>query len=304
MLRFQFKDIDVLKTLHYDAVEDYVKRLSVDDQDRIYSCIIQLRGFEGYPAERDAADYRWLRQFILADLPALRDWVANQADKLLFVDFHTLYGSCFSNGTDKYVDAAGTYNAYTLIDRLGIHVCPYCDDEYLDVIYANGKVKRTSEFDHFFPEGKTKYPALAMCFYNLVLSGQNCNGVKLQNLLGASPYDEDIEEQTFLSPDIDPGVNMDSLAPEDCKVLLHAKKGMKENEKVLGLKARYENRYGEAYDLLRKKQHFPAEKLEELVDEGFFPSVEEAYRILYGAPYEEAKFQQIHRKLKKDLIGY
>lgn len=304
MLRFQFKDIEALKKLHYNAVEDYVKRLSVDDQNRIYSCIRLLKSFEGYPPVRDVADYSWLKQFILADLAVLRDWVANQADKLRFMDFHSLYSTCFSNGIDKYVNAAGTYNAYTLIEKLGIHVCPYCDDEYLDVIDAKGKIKRTSEFDHFFPEGKTKYPALAMCFYNLVLSGQNCNGVKLQNLLGTSPYDEDIEEQTFLSPDIDPGRNMDSVDPVECKVLLHAQKGMQENEKVLGLKARYEHRYEEAYELLKRKQHYPIEKIEELVEDGFFPSVVEAFKILYGDPYNETKFKQIHRKMKKDLIGY
>ena len=143
-----------------------------------------------------------------------------------------------------------------------------------------------------------------MCFYNLVLSGQNCNGVKSQNILGISPYDEDIETLTFLSPDIEPGVNMDSLNPEDCKVKLHSKRGMVENERVLGLKERYENRYIEAYELLKRKQQFPIEKIEELVDSGFFPSVAEVYRTLFGATYEEAKFKAIHQKLKKDLIGY
>lgn len=304
MLRFQFKDIDALKKLHYDAVEDYIKRLSVDDQNRIYSCIIQLKGFEGYPAEREAADYSWLKQFILANLAVMRDWVANQADKLRFLDFHSLYGSRFSNGIDKYVDAACTYNAYTLIDKLGIHVCPYCDDEYLDVLEANGKVKRISEFDHFFPEGKTKYPALAMCFYNLVLSGQNCNGLKMQNLLGASPYDTSIEELTLVSPDVEVGVNMDSIRPEDCKVMLHAKRGMITNEIVLGLKDRYASRYSEAYNLLNKKQKFPIEKIDELIKQGFFTSRDEAMRVLFGAPYQECKFKELHAKMRHDMIGY
>jgi hypothetical protein len=304
MLRFQFRNIDELKKLHYEAVEDYVRRLPKEVQNQIYENVIQLHGFEGYDLERDDNDYNWLNRFILADLDVLRDWVSNQPDKLLFMDFHKLYNTFFSNGIAKFVDAAGTYNAYTLITRMGIQVCPYCDDEYIDVVESDGKTKRTSEFDHFFPEGQKKYPALAMCFFNLVLSGSNCNGLKLQQDLGTSPYDEDIEDLTFLSPDIEPGVNMDTLSPEDCKVLLHAKGGMVENERVLGLKERYENRYGEAYELLKRRQQFPIEKIEELVDEGFFTSVESAYRTLYGASYDEAKFKQIHQKLKKDLIGY
>jgi hypothetical protein len=128
--------------------------------------------------------------------------------------------------------------------------------------------------------GKNKYPALAMCFFNLVLSGQNCNGLKLQSGLGASPYDEGIEDLTFLSPDLPPGVNMDSVNPDECKVLWHAKRGMVENEKVLGLKDRYAGRCREAYELLFKKQHCPEEKMEEVVKEGYFASKEQLKAIL------------------------
>lgn len=304
MLRFQFENIEELKTLHYNAVQDYVKSLNKDKQDALYGNITLLSGFEDYPAERDADDYNWLKQFILADLTTMRVWVAGEADKLKFMEFHELYGSKFSNGATNFVDAANTYNAYTLIDKMGIHVCPYCDEELLDVVNAGGKKKRTSEFDHFFPEGKNKYPALAMCFFNLVLSGQNCNGLKLQSGLGASPYDEDIEEQTFLSPDLPPGVNMDSVNPEDCKVLLHAKRGMVENEKALGLKDRYANRYRDAYDLLLRKQQCPDEKMDELVKAGFYKSKEQVKKVFYGEPYEKTKFQKILQKLKKDLVEY
>ena len=302
MLRFQFENIEEMKELHCNAVEDYVKRLPGTDQDRIYSSIIQLQSFERFGAERDKNDYGWLRKFILADIDLMRAWVYGQADKLLFTDFKTLYGRYFSNGPYNFVDAARSYNAYTLIKKMEIHVCPYCDDEYIDTVKE--ETKRTSEFDHFFPEGQTKYPALAMCFYNLVLSGQNCNGLKMQNLLEASPYDESIEELTLVSPDVEVGVNMDSIRPEDCKVLLHAKRGMIANEAVLGLKDRYVNRYSEAYDLLMKKQHFPVEKIDELIMQGYFSSRDEAMRVLFGAPYVERKFKEIHAKMRHDIIGY
>ena len=304
MLRFQFENIEELKKLHYEAILDYVKSLSSDVQDKLYGDIVQLGGFDGFPGARDVLDYSWLKKFILADLVTLRAWVKEEGEKLKFMDFHDLYGSKFSNGADNYVDAAKTYNAYTLIDQMGIHVCPYCDEELLDVVEADGKKKRTSEFDHFFPEGRNKYPALAMCFYNLVLSGQNCNGIKKQEGLGVSPYDEDVEELTFLSPDLPLGINIDSVRPENCKVSLHAKKGMVENERVLGLKDRYASRYMEAYELMKKKQLFPEEKINELVKAGYFPSKEQLIKALYGEPYEITKFQMILQKLKKDLVGF
>ena len=304
MLRFQFDNIEELKELHYEAVEDYVKSLSEDVQNQLYANIIQLFGFENFTTNRDSTKYSWLKQFILADLPTLRNWVETQPQKLLFKDFYTLYVTKFSNGAKHFVDSAATYNAYALIKKMNIQVCPYCDDEYIDVVSSNGREKRTSEFDHFFPKGQTNYPALAMCFYNLVLSGGDCNGVKLEQSLGVSPYDEEVEKMTFLYPDLEVGVNMDSIEPEQCKVLLHAKKGMVVNEKVLGLKERYANRYQEAYVLLRRKQHNNDSKIEELVRMGVYLSRQEALDDLFGPSYQKGKFQIIHQKMKKDLVGY
>lgn len=304
MLKYQFENIEELKKLHYDAVEDYVKHLSDDEQDRIYSYIILLHGFEDSGPMREKANYDWLKRFILAPLNVMRGWVANEADKLKFMEFHKLYGSKFSNGSSNYVDAAKTYNAYALIDKMNINVCPYCDDEPIDVLNSDGTNKRTSEFDHFFPEGRSKYPGLAMCFYNLVLSGQNCNGIKLQQELEISPYDEDVEQETFLYPDLEIGVNMDAVEPEECKVLLHAKRGMITNERVLGLNDRYANRYLEAYHLLRLKQQYPDEKLDEMLKMGIIDSKEAELDTLFGPKYEKGKFKKIHQKMKHDLTGY
>ena len=78
MLRLDFQNIEELESLHYDAVEDYVKGLSGADQDRIYGCVIQLSGFENFPKKRTAADYSWLRCFILADISNLKNWVTTR----------------------------------------------------------------------------------------------------------------------------------------------------------------------------------------------------------------------------------
>lgn len=304
MLKFSFANIDKLKVLHYEAVENYVKSLSKEKQDEIYRNVVQLNGYEAFGKERPVDDYDWLKHFILADLETLRAWVMTRPEQLKFSQFKELYGTCFANGNDKYVGTAGTYNAYTLIDKMDVHVCPYCDDEYLDEVEANGKIRRTSEFDHFFPEGDNKYPALAMCFYNLVLSGQVCNRMKLQHEMEANPYQENIENETFLYPDIEIGENMEGKKPEDCKVLLHSKNGMVSNEKVLGLTARYANRSTEAYHLLKRKQQFSDEKIEELVKMGLYESEKQVKDSLFGPSYEEGKFKVIHQKMKKDLVGY
>ena len=304
MIKFGFNDIVALENMHYDAVEDYVKTLAKGKKDELYDAVTQLAGISGNGESRNDEDYTWLKQFILADIGTLRKWVENEPEKLLFMDFKELYGTKFSNGTTNFVDSKGTYNAYKLIEQMEIKVCPYCDDEFLDVLESDGKKRRTSEYDHYFPEGKKKYPALAMCFYNLILSGQNCNGIKLQQELEASPYDDDIEGMTFLYPDLEIGVNMECVEPEECKVLLHARGGMVTNEKVLGLKDRYANRYMEAYQLLKRKQQNSDEKIESMVKMGLVESKKTALDSLFGPAYEKGKFKVIHQKMKHDITGY
>ena len=130
----------------------------------------------------------------------MRKWTEQCSNKLKFTVFKEIYNRYFSNGSNKYVDEESQYNAYKFLENLQITVCPYCEDEYLDAVDINDKKRRTSEIDHFF--AKSTYPALAMCFYNLVPSGQNCNGLKLDRGCGMNPYEKDIEEMTWLFPEV------------------------------------------------------------------------------------------------------
>ncbi|MFX8327742.1 hypothetical protein ABTL71_18955, partial [Acinetobacter baumannii] len=50
--------------------------------------------------------------------------------------------------------------------------CPYCNRSYIYYISRRKEIK--PQIDHFFP--KSKYPFLAMSFYNLIPSCQTCNG--------------------------------------------------------------------------------------------------------------------------------
>jgi len=61
------------------------------------------------------------------------------------------------------------------IEGLKIRTCPYCNRNYIFVVKKenNGKVVKP-EIDHFYP--KSKYPFLAVSFYNLIPSCGMCNG--------------------------------------------------------------------------------------------------------------------------------
>lgn len=306
MIRLHFDNIDTLKEMHFNAIKSYVKEvMSEEIRKNFYHHIIALPGFEGFPRDfpQDNDSYGWLKEFLLANLNTLAHWVNGSKDKLQFNEMKKLYLTSFSNGTSKFVDKACSYNAYTLIDAMDIHVCPYCEHEFLDVIEIDGKKKRTFEFDHFYPKGKKEYPGLAMCFYNLVPSCKPCNQMKMTVPIAVNPYEPKIESMTWLYPDLEIGINMETVKKENCGILFHEKDGMKDNVKNLALETRYSHLKTKVYQLLSKKQRYSQEKLEELERMGY-GTVEELKRDYFENPRSEAKGKELHTKMKEDLIGW
>lgn len=287
---------------HGAAVTAYVKRQTREYRKKLYGEITKLMpaGSDFDTADKNG-DWKWLTDFILADMDTLRKLVTSPA-ALQFDEFRKLYSGYFSAGSQKYVDSVTKYNAYTFIKNIGLTVCPYCEEEYLDVIETSeGGKKRTLEIDHFFPKGK--YPALAMCFFNLVPSGQNCNGLKLEADLGMSPYEDGIDECTYLYPDLPVGINMENVPVEDCTIHFHPKARMVQNVQVLYLEERYKKYKDKAHKYLTLKQQYNDEKIEEMVRQGFFKSKELAYRFLYEEPLVDDEKQKLLAKLKRDITG-
>ena len=241
-----------------------------------------------------------IEDFIEADVERMREWVNTCSDKLKFEEFVEIYRWYFSNGDKNYV--ADGYNAYTFLEMLGVEVCPYCDDEYIDIVVAGGKKKRTSEVDHFFP--KSRYPALAMCIYNLVPSGQVCNGEKKAFELGANPYETDIESWTFLYPDIPVGVSMETVPEECCRIVFHEKQGMVSNVERLLLEQRYARHSEEVKRLLTNLQRLTDEKMDEIVKMGIFGSREEIIAVAFGPQEPNEKKKTLRQKMLRDLTGY
>lgn len=240
-----------------------------------------------------------IEEFLKADVNTLRLWTSSEAD-LSFTWFKDIYNKYFSNGSTNYVD--GDYNAYKFLDLLNVTVCPYCDDEYLNnkLKKKDGKSARTSEVDHFFP--KSKYPGLAMCIYNLVPSGQNCNGLKKEDLIGENPYEAGIENDTWLYPDLEIGRLMENVKPDECKLYFHPKNGMKSNVSVLCLEQRYDSYKNEVYNILLKRQHFTKEKVYETA-KLLGINYEKANEMIFGTQDPEVQRKSIHSKMKKDLLG-
>jgi len=216
-----------------------------------------------------------------------------------------VYLNRFSNGISNYVDRNETYNAYTLFEKMNLKVCPYCEHELLDIVEVmHGKqIKRTLEFDHFYPKGTDEYPGLAMCFYNLVPSCKVCNQLKLTNPVAANPYESDIENLSYFYSNLPIGVNYDAVPEADFSIKMHTEGNMMINQDTLGLEQRYQSLNYTAYQLLKNRQNFPDEKLAEMERMGL-GTIEGLRLSLFGKPRSEASGTELHTKMKEDLIGY
>ena len=238
-----------------------------------------------------------IEEFLRADVATMRKWVSMSRETLQFICFKEIYSKYFSNGSKKYV--AKDYNAYKFFELLDITVCPYCEDEYMDIVAD--RTRRTYEIDHFFP--KSKYPALAMNIYNLVPSGQICNRLKLEKEMEANPYEEDIEMQTWLYPDLPVGISMEVVKPSECEIKFHPQDRMKRNVDELSLENRYKKHTGEAYRLLKNLQLYDENKINELSRMGI-GTREEIITTVFGPQDSQEKKKSLRQKMLRDLTGY
>jgi hypothetical protein len=66
------------------------------------------------------------------------------------------------------------WGAYSLCKELGLEVCPYCNRQYITVLYTKKKEAKTRpDLDHFFD--KETHPYFALSLYNLVPCCKVCN---------------------------------------------------------------------------------------------------------------------------------
>lgn len=302
-IRCEKQKLQTLTQRHMDAIQGYIELQESAYQESLYAAVSALTAlppppYPDFASACEAGDWSWLEDLILADVPTLRKLTMQDKPRLQFEQFSDMYSQHFSHAPETYL--YGDYNAYSLLEGLGLHICPYCDEEPSETFRAGGKKRRNAQLDHFFPKGE--YSGLAMCFFNLVPSG-TCNQTKLKGDLGANPYEPDIESHTRLFPDITLGANLASLTPEDCRIDFHATGGMVQNVYLLGLEDRYRKYRGEAYRLLKGLQFYSEAKREDLCRNFFDGDCDKLREMLdLELPSEQDWGQKPLTKLKHDIL--
>lgn len=202
------------------------------------------------------------------------------------------------------------YDAYNLADNLKINTCTYCNRLYTKTVITkltNGKIEKITRptFDHWLP--KSKFPLLALSFYNLIPSCTVCNSsVKSSELM---TFD------LFLHPYLDEKINFQfSYRPNSLNVYEFKIKndGDDLNKKSLNtaeffkLKEIYETHEYEITELIKIKQAYSITYLKTLKalfkGAGGF-SNEDIYRFAFGTEINEAKFEKRPlSRMKRDIL--
>lgn len=207
---------------------------------------------------------------------------------------------------DSWSDKEGNktfrcYNAYDLAEALDIPTCPYCGRMYTKtVISEEGKKIVRPTFDHWFPQ--SKYPLLALSFYNLVPSCNICNS----SLKG----DGDFTLKTHFHPyhKVDElkftfSYNLKEYE-KPCVKIITENDFSKDSVEAFELEEIYKTHEDEVADLLKIRQAYSEKYIEILNDfSGINLSKEEVYRLAFGAHLSEDKFDRRPlSKMKRDIL--
>ena len=241
------------------------------------------------------------------DIKNYKGTLNKHQSKTKYGKFKKKMASLFDNFMKaKGVD--GKTNGVWLTQRLGIKTCPYCNRQYTFTIDKNAKhMSIRPQLDHFLP--KSKYPLLALSFYNLIPACPECNRIKRDEVLDIYPYNDDFDSNG-LKFRIDMKDNSDkivvtALDTSDFKIVIENGNKNK-NVMRLGLTKLYNEHKDYVAEIIRKCQAYNNNYYDTLIHtyKGLNMSESDIHRMIWGAYIDDG--EQGRRplsKLTKDIMA-
>ena len=134
---------------------------------------------------------------------------------------------------------------HLVLNSLNLSVCPYCNRQYIFGTDNNRKVG--AQFDHFY--SKSKYPYLALSFYNLIPCCPTCNKAIGEECIEINPYIEGFENNGKLM--VDSPLNC-ILRNADWEVKFKADDRCKTNIQAFALDELYKKHKDYAHEIVLK----------------------------------------------------
>ncbi|MBQ4802359.1 hypothetical protein J8L88_05775 [Aquimarina sp. MMG015] len=198
---------------------------------------------------------------------------------------------------------------YQLAEGLNRRTCTYCNRIYTSTMKTqkNKKLMRP-QFDHWYP--KSKFPLLALSFYNLIPSCSICNSSAKSDVL--------FDLETHLHPYVDKdSLKRFSFSYEYSKSLdqynikLYPTKQDSKDKKAVrtfddfNLSIMYNANVPELKDLIQTKKAYTKSYIDNMMSA--YPdahlSYKETYRLAFGTEYNEEDFhKRPFSKFKKDIL--
>lgn len=191
------------------------------------------------------------------------------------------------------------YSAYDLAYKLDICTCAYCNRTYTKTVATPEKITRP-EFDHWF--AKSRYPMLALSFFNLIPSCNTCNS----SVKGSS----EMKLSTHLHPYLDRPEFKFSYYNRTYDTYgfdIKAVPGSKTQKSIEAFKLKeiYQMHEDEIMDLSRIKAAYSESYLSILAGQfkGLSISEDEIYRLAFGTYNSEELFDKRPlSRMKRDIL--
>ena len=307
MIKIQNEHLEQYAKEHYEAIENYFNNKSA-----------------GYSIEtidkwiKSCFGHDWNFKKIILAKPSQLEELSKIFKFKCCNDFGSFHG--YYNYLNQYTkviyfnmidNEKQPYNAYQLLENLQVFVCPYCNR---NTIYNIKRTKkRTSELDHYYPQ--SKYPFLALSFYNLVPSCKVCNKIKLDNddKEYINPYDDrfDMNKNMKFSIKVEDSTFYHSIKGFNIEYKYNKKISDDEKNRIgnnlddFELKDLYQNHKDIVLELIQKEAIYNESYLDELLTqyEGtLFKNREDLQRLISGGYVSDDEIgKRPLSKLVKDI---
>ena len=267
----------------------------------------KINGKTFRPKQRNAMHDFWFEKkddIITADPEKLNafisDFNALGADQEVFIVFKKYMANLYDNRVDKL----------WLMKELKINTCHYCNRQYTFTVEKARSVQDENnikpQFDHFFP--KSKYPYLALSFYNLIPSCPTCNIVKQEAEIGVNPYQSGFDDTGCGFILLDKHTNLSPVAyNSDIKIVFqNANANTQKNISVFGLEELYNEHMDYVGEIINKAMAYTNGYYESLIHsfQGLGHTPPEIERYVWGVYLEMADYgNRPLSKLTRDVLN-
>lgn len=162
-----------------------------------------------------------------------------------YIDYKAKDWSFFRNYMIGQYERVRKGILHLVLNSLNLNVCPYCNRQYIFGTDNNRKV--AAQFDHFY--SKSKYPYLALSFYNLIPCCPTCNKAKGEEYIEINPYVEGFENNGKLT--VDSPLNC-ILKNADWEIRFESNDRCKTNIQAFALEELYKKHRDYAYEIVLK----------------------------------------------------